>query len=245
MKIEKLLSNIIEEQNVTKTTKTKPIVDAIKNRNKISFYYSGPRKPKKDSVKPGYRVKAEAVALGVSKRGNLIVRAYVQPPSTSKTGFGKHGWRTFMVSRMNNVQITDEIFNEKRPGYNSNDDRSMTTTYVTSDWTKTPEVKKPRIVKPTPTTTKQTKPEVKPTEPEVKPTKPEVKSQEPKKQELPQPKPVTKPEKTPEPPKEEPKQTELPQPKPEEGPSETPNPEEEDENTALNESIKRIKRLML
>jgi hypothetical protein len=238
MRIEKLLFKVIEEQNVTRTTKTKPLVDAIKNRQKISFYYSGPRKPKKDSVKPGYRVKAEAVALGVSKKGNLIIRAYVQPPSTSKTGFGKHGWRTFMVSRMNNVQITDDVFNEKRPGYNPSDDHSMTTTYVTSDWTKTPEVKKPRIVKPTPTVPKPTKPEVKPTEPEVKP-------QEPKKQELPQPKPMVKPEKTPEPPKEEPKQQELPQPKPEEGPSQTPNPEEEDENTALNESLKRIKRLML
>ena len=238
MEIEKLLFKVIEEQNVTKTTKTKPIVDAIKNRQKISFYYSGPRKPKKDSVKPGYRVKAEAVALGVSKKGNLIVRAYVQPPSTSKTGFGKHGWRTFMVSRMNNIQVTDDVFNEKRPGYNPNDDNSMTTTYVTSDWTKTPEVKKPRIVKPSPTVTK---PKVKPTQPEVKPTEPEVKTQEPKTQELPQPKPEIKPE----PPKEEPKQTELPQPKPEEGPSETPNPEEEDENTTLSESIKRIKRLML
>lgn len=241
MRIEKLLFKVIEEQNITKTTKTKPLVDAIKNRKKISFYYSGPRKPKKDSVKPGYRVKAEAVALGVSKRGNLIIRAYVQPPSTSKTGFGKHGWRTFMVSRMNNVQITDDVFNEKRPGYNPNDDNSMTTTYVTSDWTKTPEVKKPRIVKPTPTVTKT----VKPTEPKIEPKEPEIKPQEPKKQELPQPKPEVKPEKTPEPPKEEPKQQELPQPNPEEKPSETPNPEEEDENTALNESIKRIKRLML
>jgi hypothetical protein len=244
MKIEKLLFKIIEEENITKTTKTKPIVDAIKNRNKISFYYSGPRKPKKDSVKPGYRVKAEAVALGVSKKGNLIIRAYVQPPSTSKTGFGKHGWRTFMVSRMNNVQITDDVFNEKRPGYNPSDDNSMTTTYVTSDWTKTPEVKKPRIVKPSPTVAKPistVEPKIEPKEPK----EPETTPQEPKKQELPQPKSTTKPEKTPEPPKEEPKQQELPQPKPEEKPSEEPNPEEEDENTALNESIKRIKRLML
>jgi hypothetical protein len=241
MKIEKLLFKIIEEENITKTTKTKPIVDAIKNRNKISFYYSGPRKPKKDSVKPGYRVKAEAVALGVSKKGNLIIRAYVQPPSTSKTGFGKHGWRTFMVSRMNNVQITDDVFNEKRPGYNPSDDNSMTTTYVTSNWTKTPEVKKPRIVKPTPTVAKP----ISPVEPKIEPKEPKTTPEEPKKQELPQPKSTTKPEKTPEPPKEEPKQQELPQPKPEEKPSEEPNPEEEDENTALNESIKRIKRLML
>ena len=81
---------ILEEQSILNTTRTKPIVDAIKNRKKITFYYSGPRKPKKDSVKPGYRVKAEAVALGLSKRGNLVMRAYVQPPSTSKKRLSKH-----------------------------------------------------------------------------------------------------------------------------------------------------------
>ena len=124
---------ILEEQNILKTTKTKPIVDAIKNRKKISFYYSGPRKPKKDSVKAGYRVKAEAVALGLSKKGNLIIRAYVQPPSTSKTGFAKGGWRTFIVGRMGSVQVTDEKFDEKRPNYKEGDDNSMTVTYVTAD----------------------------------------------------------------------------------------------------------------
>ena len=84
MSLNKTILTVLEEQNVLKTTKTKPIVDAIKNRKKISFYYSGPRKPKKDSVKPGQRIDAEAVALGLSKKGNLIMRAFVQPPSVSK-----------------------------------------------------------------------------------------------------------------------------------------------------------------
>ena len=44
---------ILEEQNILKTTKTKPIVDAIKNRNKISFFYTGPRKPAKDRILAG------------------------------------------------------------------------------------------------------------------------------------------------------------------------------------------------
>ena len=57
---------IIEDNALLRTTKLKPIVDAIKNRNKISFFYSGPRKPAKDSVKQGNRVDAEAVALGLS-----------------------------------------------------------------------------------------------------------------------------------------------------------------------------------
>jgi hypothetical protein len=232
---------IIEEQNLLKTTKSKPIVDAIKKRIPITFYYSGPRKPKKDSVKAGYRVKAEAVALGLSKKGNLIVRAWVQPPSTSKKGFSKHGWRTFIVGRMNNVQVLkDEQFDSKRPQYKEGDDRSMTVTYVTADWTKTPEPPKPEV-KPT-KKVDTTKP--------IQEPKPVEKPVEPKPEELPQPKPEVKPQAMVEPPKEEPKpeeeptepqQDELPQPKPEVKPSKTPEGEE-DEN--LQESLKRIKRLM-
>jgi hypothetical protein len=242
--------NIIEEQNILKTSKTKPIVDSIKNRNKISFFYTGPRKPAKDSVKPGKRIDAEAVALGLSKRGNLVVRAYVQPPSVSKKGFDKTGWRTFMVSRMSDLRVSDETFNQKRPDYKEGDDRSMSVTYVTTDWTNKPEVKKPRIVKPKPivpsaTATTQPTPSVEPTT-----TTPE----EPKTTVLPQPKTQTKPEKLVTPPKqepksskatttpEEPKTTELPQPKQTEKP--VANPEEDEENKNLQESIKNIKRLM-
>ena len=48
MKINKILDGIINEQSILKTTKTKPIVDAITYRNPISFIYIGPRKPKND-----------------------------------------------------------------------------------------------------------------------------------------------------------------------------------------------------
>ena len=238
---------ILEEQNILKTTKTKPIVDAIKNRNKISFFYTGPRKPAKDSVKPGKRIDAEAVALGLSKRGNLVIRAYVQPPSVSKKGFDKTGWRTFMVGRMSDLRVSDDKFDQKRPDYKEGDDRSMSVTYVTTDWTNKPDVKKPRIVKPKPevpsaTVTTEPTPNVEP----IATTTPE----EPKTTELPQPKTQTKPEKVvskPEPTQTEPETTEpktqeLPQPKQKEKP--VANPEEDEENKNLQESIKNIKRLM-
>jgi hypothetical protein len=230
---------ILEEQNILKTSKTKPIVDAIKNRNKISFFYTGPRKPAKDSVKPGKRIDVEAVALGLSKRGNLIIRGYVQSPSVSKKGFDRTGWRTFMVSRMSDLRISDETFDQKRPDYKEGDDRSMTVTYVTTDWTNKPEVKKSKIDKPKPsvTTTTEPTPTVEPT------TTPPV---EPKTTELPQPKPKSKPEKLVTPPKEEPtnepQPEELPQPKSTEKP--VVNPDEDEENKNLQESIKNIKRLM-
>jgi len=98
---------ISEANNILKTTSNKPIVDAIKNRRKITFDYFGPRKPKKDSVRPGKRVKVEPVAMGLSKKGNLIIRAWVEPPSVTKTGFQKGNWRTFILSRAKNVEITD------------------------------------------------------------------------------------------------------------------------------------------
>ena len=175
---------IISEQNgnlpILKTTGNKPIVDAIKNRKKITFYYSGPRKPKKDSVKPGYRVKVEPVALGLSKKGNLIVRGWTDVPSTTKTGFAKGNWRTFILSRANNIQITDEVFNEKRPGYNDNGDGSMSVVYVKTDWTKSNAPKK------------ELKPKEVPISKEKEPAK-----VEPKTTELPQPKPEVKPDPTP------------------------------------------------
>lgn len=182
-----ILLEIINEQNlpILKTTGNKPIANAIKNRNKITFYYSGPRKPKKDSVKAGYRIKVEPVALGLSKKGKLILRAWVDVPSTTKTGFGKGHWRTFMLGRTNNVQVTDEVFNEKRPGYNEEGDGSMSVVYVKTDWNK------PVKPKPEPIS-KQKEPEITKVAPKKEPQK-----TEPQKQELPQPKPIEKPEKEP------------------------------------------------
>jgi hypothetical protein len=265
---------ILEEQNILRTSKTKPIVDSIKNRNKISFYYSGPNKPAKDSVKPGKRIDAEAVALGLSKKGNLIVRAYVQPPSVSKKGFDKTGWRTFMVGRMSDLRVSDEKFDQKRPDYKEGDDNSMSVTYVTTDWTNKPEVKKPRIIKPS--SPKPTTPTTEPTEPT--PTEPEVTTpQEPKTTELPQPKPQTKPEPAPQDTVDKGKELyksketdwknkqkevggntkpgqgtrerfkkEVEKELPQPNPIEKPvvNPEEDEENKKLQESIKNIKRLM-
>jgi hypothetical protein len=141
---------------------------AIKNRLPVSFYYKGPPK----DVLSGRRVKVELVASGLTKKGNLAVRGWVQPPSTSKKGFQKHGWRTFLVERISTgslIMYEDEQFSTKRPNYKEGDDSSFSVTYVTSDWGVT---KEPKIEKPS-------------TEPTLKPTQ--------QKDELPQPKPKEKP----------------------------------------------------
>lgn len=220
MILKETILRLINEQNYKGTTKTQPLINAIKNRNPVTFYYSGPMKPKKDSVKRGTRINAEIVSLGLTKKGYMAVRAYVQPPSVSKKGFQKHGWRTFLVTRMSNINVNDDaVFDTKRPGYKEGDDKSFSVTYVKTNWgaeVKPKQIEKPKPVEPTP----QPKPEEKPT---------------------PQPTEKLQPEPTPEPEpqKVEPVKQELPEPKPEEKPTEEP----EDEN--LQESIKRIKRLML
>ena len=118
-----------------KTKQALPIIDAIQNLNIIEFLYSGPRKHqtipprtgrnptdtpyRREPVKPGKRVKGKPVAIGISKRGNLLVRIHVEAPSVSRKGFSKHGWRTFMLSRMRNINIIeDKNFTLSIPKYN-------------------------------------------------------------------------------------------------------------------------------
>lgn len=131
----------IPNSNILKISKNKPIVDAIKNRHPISFMYYG---SKDRDVLVGKRQKAEPVALGISKRGNLIVRCYIEPPTKSKSGFNRSNWRTYMVSSMKNIVVNkSKTFNLTRQFYNGGgDDRTMVQTLLSnavgSDPYKTP-----------------------------------------------------------------------------------------------------------
>jgi hypothetical protein len=165
----KILSILLNESNANSSIRVR-LERAIKNRTPVSFYYKGPS----GEVLPGRRIKVELVASGLTKKGNLAVRGYVQPPSVSKKGFQKHGWRTFLISRIapGSLNIYDEEqFNEKRPGYKEGDDSSFQVTYVKSDWGFRQEPK-----------TDDTITNVEPNQPE-----------EPKPTELPQPKKKEKP----------------------------------------------------
>jgi hypothetical protein len=239
-----------------KTTQTKPIADAVVNRNPISFMYYG-IKNGKDSVKQGKRMNVEPVAIGMSKKGKLLLRAYVPSPNVSKKGFEKTNWRTFQMSNMRNITIdTNTVFNE-RPGYHPGDESKkgpMASILVSTDFNAVPKPKKElkpkaakvNVAKEKPITP-AIEPKAQPTEPTaveptttVEPTTPET---------LPQPKPKQKPDVIP------PTAKTLAQPKPEE-PTQEPtaepevqpiepevNPEEE--NKKLQESINRIKTLIL
>jgi hypothetical protein len=185
MSLNTLFHKVLVEADFLKGRKTKPLVNAITDRNPVTFYYSGPKENGKEGVKSGTRVRGEAVALGLSKGGNIIVRVFVQPPSVSKKGFARGNWRTFRVDRMSNIQVlSDETFDKMRPGYKEGDESAsgpMVTTYVTSDWNKKPEIKEP-----------ETKPQ---TEPLPQPKKTEKPQLDP--QGLPQPKSDEKPSELP------------------------------------------------
>jgi hypothetical protein len=167
--LKKIIQILLNEAS-PKTSVRSRLENAIKNRLPVSFYYNGPS----GEVLPGRRIKVELVASGLTKKGNLAVRGYVQPPSTSKKGFQKHGWRTFLVDRIASGSLTiyeDEQFNEKRPKYKEGDDSSFSVTYVKSNWGTQ---KEPKTDLPTP-------------------QEPEKRPEEPKTDELPQPKKKEKP----------------------------------------------------
>ena len=177
IKFKNILSQILLE--APSGSINKRLKDAIINRHPVSFYYNGP----KGEVLPGRRVRAELVAMGLTKKGNTVVRGWVQPPSVSKKGFNngnqntpEYGWRLFIISRMSGINIyEDETFNQKRPGYNENGDKSLTSIEVKINWGTLPIPKK-----------EEPKPTVTPTI-------------EPQKTELPQPKPKQKPTTLPQP----------------------------------------------
>jgi hypothetical protein len=218
-----LFDEIILEQLALKTTALQPLVNAVKNRKRITFDYYGPLKPKKDSVLPGRRVNVEPVAIGLSKKNNMILRGYVPSNTKSKKGFNKTNWRTFLVSRMRNLQVSNETFEKRPTPYKEGPENAngpMKVTYLSVDWKTTP---KQVNIKPKPkplSTTKEKMDFVK--QLKTKPTN------------LPQPNQNNNQN----------KKTELPQPKPKETPPKTPEEDNNNNNNNITEGIKRIKTLI-
>lgn len=245
-----ILKTILAEQRAFDYQKV--ITDAIKNRRKISFYYNGPQRPEKIRVKPGRRILVDPTTLGLTKKGNLAFKGYVKPPSVTKTGFEKHGWRTFLLNRIHRLELTDDTYDQEPPGYKpANNDSTFSKIYVQTDFSKKPRINKydqpvyTRLGRrPIDKTKEPEKPELAPPKPELEPEKPELEL--PKPEEKPIPKPevggIEKPEVEP-----QPGQEELPQPKVKEKPPVNPEgfeDEDEEEKSQLYEQIDKIKSLM-
>ena len=103
------------------------IVDAIKNRKVVVIYYDGDE--------PGGRGlrTIEPVCLGVSKGGNKVVRAWDSEGSSHTAYKGEQplpGWRLFRLDKILSNKPTGEVYNEIRPGYNLNGDKSMVSVII-------------------------------------------------------------------------------------------------------------------
>jgi predicted DNA-binding transcriptional regulator YafY len=103
------------------------IVDAIKGRKVVVIYYDGDE--------PGGRGlrQIEPVCLGVSKAGNKILRAW-DSEGASHTGYkGEQplpGWRIFRLDKILSNKPTGEVYNEPKPNYNFNGDKSMVSVII-------------------------------------------------------------------------------------------------------------------
>lgn len=98
------------------------VVDCIKNKKKCIIYYLGDEPGGK-----GLR-EIEPVCLGVSKRGNKVVRAWDIEGSSHTAYLGEKplpGWRLFRLDKIMTLKPTGENFTEMRPDFNPDGDKSM------------------------------------------------------------------------------------------------------------------------
>lgn len=115
------------KQLITETASMQDLVDAIKNRKKLIIYYDGDE--------PGGRGlrDIEPVCIGLSKANNKVLRAWDAEGSSHRAYTGEKplpGWRLFRIDKILSVKPTGEVYNEVRPNYNSNGDKTMVSVII-------------------------------------------------------------------------------------------------------------------
>jgi len=118
---------------------------SVNNRNVVIINYDGDEPGGK-----GVR-EVEPVALGKSKAGNLVMRGWDREGSSHTAYKGEQplpGWRLFRLDKILSFKPTGEIYNEPKPGYNFNGDKSMVSVITIAKFDNTPT--------PTTTPTQQT-----------------------------------------------------------------------------------------
>ena len=122
MKLQESLKGLINE-----IASLDSIVNAIKNKQRVIIYYDGDE--------PGGRGirEIEPVCLGISKSGNKVLRAWDNEGSSHTAYKGEQplpGWRLFRLDKILSNKPTGEVYNEIRPGYNLNGDKSMVSVII-------------------------------------------------------------------------------------------------------------------
>ena len=113
MKLYNIIKQIILEKSVDQIT------NSVKNRNLVTIYYDG-----EDNGGKGLRV-VEPFCFGVSKAGNLVLRAWEREGASYTAQKGEQplpGWRLFRYDRIGSFNTDPtQSFDEVRPLYNPND----------------------------------------------------------------------------------------------------------------------------
>jgi predicted DNA-binding transcriptional regulator YafY len=100
---------------------------SIEDKQKIIMYYDGDEPGGK-----GLRL-IEPVALGRSKKNNLVVRAWDEEGASHRGYLGTRpmpGWRLFKLDKIVSYKPSGENFNTPRPNFNSNGDKDMTSIII-------------------------------------------------------------------------------------------------------------------
>jgi predicted DNA-binding transcriptional regulator YafY len=114
---------------ITEIASIETVMDCVKNRKRCIIYYNGDEPGGK-----GLR-EIEPVAFGVSKSGNRVLRAWENEGSSHRGYLGKKplpGWRFFRLDKIVSIKPTGETFDEIRPNFNPNGDKSMSSVILVS-----------------------------------------------------------------------------------------------------------------
>jgi predicted DNA-binding transcriptional regulator YafY len=131
MKLINTIKNLI-----TEAATLEDVLDSIKNRKVVVIYYDGDE--------PGGRGlrEIEPVCIGVSKANNRIIRAWDKEGSSHTAYKGEQplpGWRIFRLDKILSLKPTGEVYNEPRPGYNFNGDKTMASVILNAKFNQPPE----------------------------------------------------------------------------------------------------------
>jgi len=127
MKLQETLKMLINE-----ATSMEDLIDCIKNKKVCIIYYDGDED--EGATGKGLR-EIEPVALGNSKAGNKVFRAWEREGASYRADKGEKplpGWRYFRLDKTKTIKPTGENFTEMRPNFNPNGDKSMTSVIIIS-----------------------------------------------------------------------------------------------------------------
>lgn len=121
---------------IVEVTSMETVVDSIKNRQRVVIYYDGDEPGGK-----GLRV-IEPVCFGYSKADNPVVRAWDMEGASHTAYKGEKplpGWRLFRLDKILTFKETGENYNEPRPNFNFNGDKSLDDIIIIAQFDNNPE----------------------------------------------------------------------------------------------------------